>query len=61
MWQHYFTLGQAALPDEMAAAIICREYGWTWHEYDAQPAWFIFVIRSYLRAEADHIKRQNKG
>ena len=61
MWQRYFAMGQATLPDEMAAAIICREYGWTWQEYESQPSWFLLVVKSFLRYEAEEARRKNKG
>lgn len=42
------------------AATICREYGWTWHEYQEQPATFIETIKLMFKAEADEAKRQSK-
>jgi hypothetical protein len=42
------------------AALICREYGWTWDQYREQPTWFIKTIVSMLREEADESKRRNK-
>ena len=54
-------MGKATLPDEMVAAIVCREFGWTWQEYESQPNWFIIVIKSYLRHEAEDIRRKNKA
>jgi hypothetical protein len=31
--------------------------GWTWQEYQAQPAWFIDMIHELLIAEMQAIKR----
>jgi len=42
------------------AAIVCREFGWTWDEYQAQPTWFISTIVSMLREEAEESKRREK-
>jgi hypothetical protein len=61
VWQRYFAMGKATLPDEMIAAIVCREFGWTWQEYESAPNWFITVVKSYLRHEAEESQRKNKG
>jgi len=36
----------------MVQAIICREMGWTWEEYQKQPAWFIDNLLLMFNAEA---------
>ena len=54
-------MGKATLPGEMIAAIVCREFGWTWQEYESAPNWFITVVKSYLRHEAEESQRKNKG
>ncbi|MBI4119239.1 MAG: hypothetical protein HY456_00140 [Parcubacteria group bacterium] len=44
----------------MLAAILCREMGWTWEEYENQPSWFIDTIATMLKAEGEEIKRRAK-
>ena len=45
----------------MASAMICREMGWTWHELQEQPVWFVKNLLSYLGAESEHIRKQQKS
>ena len=59
-WHRFFALGRAELYPEQVAALICREYGWDWHTYQDQPKWFIDVILSMLREEADEANRRAK-
>jgi cytochrome bd-type quinol oxidase subunit 1 len=42
----------------MLAAIICREFGWTWQEYEKQPSWFIDIILKMMQAENEAMKRK---
>lgn len=51
--------GKANLTDEMRAAVICREFGWTWNEYWEQPQVFIDVIIDMLNEEAKAQERRN--
>jgi hypothetical protein len=44
----------------MVAALICREMGWTWQEYQNQPAWFIDIVLEMLKAEAEELKKKIK-
>lgn len=44
----------------MIAAMVCREMGWTWQEYEAQPAVFIEIIIEMIRAENKEIERRSK-
>jgi hypothetical protein len=44
----------------MIAAIVCREMGWTWQEYQEQPVPFIATITAMLNAEAKEVERRNK-
>jgi hypothetical protein len=44
----------------MSAALICREFGWSWETYQEQPSWFIDIIVSMLREEADESNRKGK-
>jgi hypothetical protein len=41
-----------------SAALVCREYGWTWQEYQSQPTWFVKTILSMLREEAEEANRR---
>lgn len=43
----------------MRAAVICREFGWTWNEYWSQPQIFIDTIVSMLNEEAKAQERRN--
>lgn len=36
----------------MLAAVVCERFGWTWQEYQDQPAWFNQIILSMLRQES---------
>jgi hypothetical protein len=40
--------------------LVCREFGWTWEEYQDQPTWFINEIMLMLREEAEESDRRNK-
>jgi len=44
----------------MAAAILCREIGWTWQEYENQPSWFIDMLMAMLKAEGKEMQRRIK-
>jgi hypothetical protein len=37
----------------MLCAVICREFKWTWQEYQEQPAFFIDMIIAMIQAEAE--------
>jgi hypothetical protein len=54
-------LGQAELKEEQIAALICREFSWTWQEYENQPSWFIEIILEMLKAEAEEMKKKTTG
>ncbi len=59
-WHTFFALGRSELYPEQIAALVCREYGWTWEEYLGQPAWFITTILAMLTLEAEEMNRRNK-
>jgi hypothetical protein len=42
----------------MLAAILCREFGWTYNEYMDQPYDFILTIVSMMEEEAKRSKKQ---
>jgi hypothetical protein len=44
----------------MLAAIICETYGWTWFEYQEQPAKFIEVIKVKMQLEGEKTQRDIK-
>jgi len=48
-------------PDDMAAAILCREMGWTWQELQDQPIWFVKNILSFMSAESEHHQKHQTG
>jgi hypothetical protein len=60
-WRQYFSFGRAELYPDMVAAPVCRAFGWDWHTYQNQPAWFITVILAMLEQEAEESKRRNKS
>ena len=41
------------LTEEMIAAIVCKEYGWTYEQYQETPAEFIEIILLMFKAESD--------
>lgn len=45
----------------MVGALICREFGWTYHEYLAQPASFIDAASSLLNREAEARNKHSKS
>ena len=45
---------------EMIAALICREMGWTWEEYERQPSWFVKIISEMIRAESEQTEKNAK-
>lgn len=53
-------MGRASLTPDQIAALICREFGWTWEEYQNAPHSFIQVVLSMLREEADEVTRRSK-
>lgn len=53
-------MGRGSLTDEMIAAIVCREMGWTKSEFDEQPATFVDTIVEMLRAEGKAMERRAK-
>jgi len=62
LWERYFALGHTDYRPELEAALICREMGWTWQEYQSQPAFFIKVVHEMLKAEGYHARqRMNKN
>lgn len=46
---------------EAIATIVCRETGWTYDEYEQQPAWLIDYLVSMMNEEARSSNRKNKG
>jgi hypothetical protein len=48
------------LKNEQVAALICREFGWTFEEYQNQPSWFIDIILEMLKAEGEEIRKRMK-
>jgi len=54
-------LSEASLQDEQIIALICREMGWTWQDYQQTPAWFADIIAEMLRAEADATRKKAKS
>lgn len=40
----------------MLAALICKEYGWTYDEYLNQPAYWLDLITSMLQADGESSK-----
>jgi hypothetical protein len=50
--------GSGTLPEEMIAAIICEKFGWTYEEYLDQPHWFIEIIKTKLREDAEFEKKE---
>jgi hypothetical protein len=54
-------MGRGDLYPEQVAALVCREFSWTWEEYQSQPKWFIDIILAMLREEAEEAKRRNKA
>lgn len=53
----YFGGKGAKFTGDMQAAIVCREFGWTWLEYQEQPQSFIDTIWDMLHEEARATKR----
>lgn len=51
-------MGRAELSKDMVAALVCREYAWTFEEFQAQPSWFIDIILSMLQTEAEQSNRK---
>ena len=43
----------------MYAAIVCREYGWTWEQFLDQPKSFIDTIFSMLQNESQVAEMKN--
>jgi hypothetical protein len=43
----------------MGRAIICREMGWTWQEYDEQPTSMIAHLIAMMRAENQAARKKN--
>lgn len=52
--------GEVDLTETMLAVLICEKFHWTWQEYDAQPTWFIDLIVSKMRAEAEESHKAAK-
>lgn len=48
----------ADCPLEYAEMTICREFGWTFDELDAQPSWRIEQMFRFLQREAVYQKTQ---
>jgi len=42
----------------MLGVLICEKYGWTWEEYENQPAFFIERIVAKMMAESEIAKRE---
>jgi hypothetical protein len=36
----------------MVAAVICEKMGWTYHDYLAQPSWFVQLLIEKLSIDA---------
>jgi hypothetical protein len=49
----------------MQVVAICEQYGWTYQEYEQQPAFFITLIKERMRidtkAQELEAKRQYRG
>ena len=45
----------------MLAALICREMGWTWQEYQEQPGHFVDIVLAMLQAESEEIRKATKA
>jgi len=41
--------------------LVCREFGWTFKEYQEQPSWFIDIILEMLKAEAGEMRKRMKA
>lgn len=59
-WKAYFRNGKGKLDDMQIAAVICREFGWTYDEYLDQPITFIFTVMEMLNAEAEASQNRKK-
>ena len=59
-WHRYFAQNRNELTYEMVAALICREYGWDWETFNAQPNWFLKVIIIMLQNEAEAMNNKSK-
>jgi hypothetical protein len=44
----------------MVAALVCREMGWTWQEYQSQPSWFAKIVSEMIRAESEQLEKNAK-
>ncbi|WP_157681703.1 hypothetical protein [Bradyrhizobium sp. ORS 285] len=42
----------------MHRAIVCRAMGWTYDEYDRQPADFLLTVATMLQSEAEHEQKK---
>jgi hypothetical protein len=41
-------------------AEICERFGWTYFEYQEQPAWFVELIIEKIKTEAREMERREK-
>lgn len=46
------------MPEMFMIATICEKFGWTWWDYQNQPAEFIDVVRIKLNIEATFEAKQ---
>lgn len=44
----------------MITVAICEQFGWDYHTFDAQPAWFIDLIREKMRLDAIKAEQQKR-
>ena len=44
----------------MLGAILCEKYGWTWEEFQGQPAFFVECVTQKLQAEASVSRRNDR-
>lgn len=49
------------MPEEMLIIEICEKFGWDYHRFLDQPAWFIELIVEKMKAEARERKRREKN
>ena len=45
----------------MLGAILCREFGWTWQEYENQPVWFLDTVVIMLQEESQKQKKEKQS
>jgi hypothetical protein len=45
----------------MVAAVICEKMGWTYHDYLAQPSWFVQLLIEKLSIDAKKERQAEKS